>query len=484
MQGQQLEDQTALRSELREARLRVDRLVASLREVDKALESLTAEGSKFRLLETACNALYELETLGGSALFWSGREGSGQGSDQLRIARSRLDGYEKQVALVEERRQALLEEIEREQIGADDVAGYILDAERLEEERLAEWRVERDLDSLSIKPSRMPWARGQEDDRRFRRTLLFVLLPSLILGVVLPQIDIPVPERWTILAEQERLTQLVRESIPVPPVVLAEEEQPIEPVVPDEAAPVEEESDAPVVAEKAQKESDPAPAATQGTGREAGPAGGSRGILAFREKFSGIASTNDTVDRLGSNATIHDPHAAIDGLPERSLVTSNAPGASGGINVAALSRGTGGTGTALSGVAVARATSTLGTGNGTGGGGNGDGSGGARKVAGSGASLGRTDEEIQIVFDRQKAALYRLYNRELRQNPTLKGQIVLRLTIQPDGSVSACEVKSSDMKAPQLAAQVVERVKGFDFGAKTGIAAVTIVYPIDFLPAT
>ena len=87
-------------------------------------------------------------------------------------------------------------------------------------------------------------------------------------------------------------------------------------------------------------------------------------------------------------------------------------------------------------------------------------------------------------FDRHKAALYRLYNRELRQDPTLKGQIVLRLTIQPDGSVSVCEVKSTDMKAPQLAAHVVERVKAFDFGAKPGISAVTIVYPIDFLPAT
>ena len=40
------------------------------------------------------------------------------------------------------------------------------------------------------------------------------------------------------------------------------------------------------------------------------------------------------------------------------------------------------------------------------------------------------------------------------------------------------------MQAPQLAAQVVDRVRTFDFGAKEGIAAVTILYPIDFLPAT
>jgi hypothetical protein len=34
-----------------------------------------------------------------------------------------------------------------------------------------------------------------------------------------------------------------------------------------------------------------------------------------------------------------------------------------------------------------------------------------------------------------------------------------------------------------LAQQVVDRVRNFDFGAKDGIVAMTIIYPIDFLPA-
>jgi hypothetical protein len=38
------------------------------------------------------------------------------------------------------------------------------------------------------------------------------------------------------------------------------------------------------------------------------------------------------------------------------------------------------------------------------------------------------------------------------------------------------------MTAPDLIAAVVERVKGFDFGAKA-VPAITIFYPIDFLPA-
>ena len=39
------------------------------------------------------------------------------------------------------------------------------------------------------------------------------------------------------------------------------------------------------------------------------------------------------------------------------------------------------------------------------------------------------------------------------------------------------------MNAPVLAQQVVDRVGTFDFGAKEDIVAVTIIYPIDFLPA-
>jgi hypothetical protein len=106
-----------------------------------------------------------------------------------------------------------------------------------------------------------------------------------------------------------------------------------------------------------------------------------------------------------------------------------------------------------------------------------------RPKARSGASPARTDEEIQIVFDRYKASFYRLYNRELRNNPALKGQMVLRLTIEPDGSVSMCVLQSTDMDAPDLATQVVGRVRTINFGAKEGVPAVTIVYPIDFLPA-
>jgi hypothetical protein len=124
----------------------------------------------------------------------------------------------------------------------------------------------------------------------------------------------------------------------------------------------------------------------------------------------------------------------------------------------------------MAGVQLTRASSNIG------------GGGGEDRPLSNGAGAGRTDEEIQIVFDRHKAALYRMYNRELRKNPTLQGQMVLRIRIEPDGSVSMCELQGSDMNAPNLTTQVLGRVRTFNFGAKE-VPAITILYPIDFLPA-
>ena len=62
--------------------------------------------------------------------------------------------------------------------------------------------------------------------------------------------------------------------------------------------------------------------------------------------------------------------------------------------------------------------------------------------------------------------------------------MVLRITIEPDGRVTACSVKSTDLNSPALSADIVDRVLKFNFGPKEGVPALTILYPIDFLPAS
>ena len=209
---------------------------------------------------------------------------------------------------------------------------------------------------------------------------------------------------------------------------------------------------------------------------------GRAGILAFKEQFASLA-TDQSAPRLGADAR----YSTADDMgrsSSHSVLTTNTPGSSGGINVASLNHSVGGGGGGgagggigrggAGGVSIGRATSPIAA----------FGGGADRPKARGGPGPARTDEEIQIVFDRYKASFYRLYNRELRNNPALKGQMVLRLMIEPDGSVSMCVLQSSDMDAPDLAAQVVSRTKTINFGAKDGVQAVTITYPIDFLPAT
>jgi hypothetical protein len=206
---------------------------------------------------------------------------------------------------------------------------------------------------------------------------------------------------------------------------------------------------------------------------------GRAGILAFKEQFASLTQ-DQNAPRLGTDAR----YGAADEVGQassHSVLTTNTPGSSGGIDPGSLSRNVGGGGRGgggggsggMPGVKVVRATSSIASIGGS----------GDRPKAHSGVGASRTDEEIQIVFDRYKSAFYRDYNRALRINPTLQGKMVLRLTIEPDGAVSMCQLQSTDMDAPDLAAQVVSRVRTINFGAKDGVQAVTIVYPIDFLPA-
>lgn len=93
----------------------------------------------------------------------------------------------------------------------------------------------------------------------------------------------------------------------------------------------------------------------------------------------------------------------------------------------------------------------------------------------------RAMSNIRQVFDSGKTALYSLYQRELRKDPTLAGKVLLELVIEPDGSVSACKVVSSELESPVLEQKIAMRVRLFNFGADS-VKARKVRFPIDFLP--
>jgi hypothetical protein len=199
------------------------------------------------------------------------------------------------------------------------------------------------------------------------------------------------------------------------------------------------------------------------------------GVLQFKNAFADIM--NETpVANLGTEARVsNSPQVKGQAMAQRSLVAMQAKGgSSGGIGNSGVSRNVGnGNAGRLGGggVGFTRVESAI------------AGLEESSRPISDGLAPGRTDEEIQIVFDRYKAALYRIYNTELRKDPTLRGKILMRITIETGGAVSLCKVESTDLASPELVAKIVERIKGFNFGPKEGVAELTILYPIEFFPA-
>lgn len=93
----------------------------------------------------------------------------------------------------------------------------------------------------------------------------------------------------------------------------------------------------------------------------------------------------------------------------------------------------------------------------------------------------RTLEEIQRVMDSNKGKLNALYNRALRRNPLLAGQLMLHITIAPDGRVLACEIISSELASPELEKKLLNRILLFRFPERE-VPEITINYPIEFHP--
>jgi hypothetical protein len=462
-----------LRSQIDRVEAKLGGLSQDLRFVEGELSKLAPQREQYGLVQNVCESLERLRELGVASMFWGETTDAREADRHVDEVRQRLGVFTEQVKVVEDKRQALLEDIKHGQEVLHLLEGDLFEVLEEEDEKRREWVVEREIGPLDERPQRMPWSRFGEDEERFRKNLLTTLMIALVAGVVTPLIPMPAPEPEEVLELPERVVRFIdlsqRRPLPaLPPVV----EQP----KPEEPEPTQE----PVVA-NVETPAAPPPVEAPAPAPEVAPRqrAEAAGLLAFRQSFADIAERRPAA-QIGSAARVSNSSAGDGRLPTRALVTSLAPGSSGGINLASFSRdvgGDGGGGGSLEGVEVGRVTSNIGEGPGGPGGAAGTGD-----HAWAGGLAGRTDEEIQIVFDRYKAALYRLYNRELRNDPSLRGQMVLKLTIEPSGAVSFLELQSTDMNAPALVTQVLERVRTFDFGAKD-VAAITIVYPIDFLPA-
>ncbi|MCU7890328.1 MAG: TonB family protein [Candidatus Thiodiazotropha sp. (ex Ustalcina ferruginea)] len=315
----------------------------------------------------------------------------------------------------------------------------------------------------------LPWNTATADERRFQIITLSVLIVALLLGTLIPLIELPEKERFKKQTLPPRLARLILEQKQVPPpkpkpkIVKKKLPDPKKPK-PEKKPP--EEKKKPEPAKKPPKQvvkKQPSP-------EDARKKAASSGLLAFADQLADlreqqVVSSVKGVQKLSTTGK-------KTYRSQRSIISSGVSKGSGGINTAALSRDTGVEGlsgrstTEVQSSAITEETKAANRG----------------KLKGKNYKGNRTREEIQLVFDQNKGAVYALYNRALRKDPALRGKVVLELTITPAGKVTKCVILSSELNDAKLERKLVSRIKLFKFSAKDVETAI-VSYPIDFLPS-
>jgi hypothetical protein len=367
--------------------------------------------------------------------------------------------------------------------------------------------------SISFRRPFLAWSYSPEDERRFRRILSQTVGLSLLACLVFALL--PRPKEVRVVEElPPRIAKLLLERDIVPPPAAKAVAPKAEPATQRKAENDSDKTPEPKRPEPKREAAKGAPVPEARNPVANKPPGE---VDAARRRVAGIgllANSKDLNELRGAPVAVQlrtdiqqGPGVGTgvgvgvgagneQGIPIRSLITSNAQGSSGGINTASYSNYTGGGGLAGRATTLVEGAAGGGGGGGFGGGGgggkgngtglgSGDGvkgaKGGVLTKSGSGKAS-RSIEEIKLVFERNKGAIYALYNRALREDASLQGKVVVELKIAPSGEVIGCRVISTELKTPDLEGKLVTRIRGFDFGAKD-VETMVVTWPVDFLPS-
>lgn len=309
---------------------------------------------------------------------------------------------------------------------------------------------------------------AEEADRGFRKVLIAVAIPFIVLSVLLSLVKLD--ERRTLEAPYvppatvELLpSEEPAEQTPAPVAEKIEEPAPARedrPEPPKEAAPVVKEK----VVKPVEQTPKPVPVPVDPTVKAREVAQKS-GVLAFADQLSDLRNKGE----INNTQTLSPSVLASKGAAGAPAGASGGDGGEGALAAAAAgSQGIGGNGTASvsstqSGQGLGkRRTSTVASPVGFGrdkAKSEGNGSGGAKRG-------GRSQDEIQLVFDRAQSSFYSMYLRALRENAMLSGKVIISVTIAPSGSVSSASIVSSELGDPELEAKIISKVRSLNFGAK------------------
>lgn len=81
------------------------------------------------------------------------------------------------------------------------------------------------------------------------------------------------------------------------------------------------------------------------------------------------------------------------------------------------------------------------------------------------SNTGETRHDVIRIFQQNQDLINNLYKRTLADNPAMHGNVVIHLTIAPEGRVINTKVLSSEINNPQFEARLMATIRGFNFEA-------------------
>ncbi len=323
-------------------------------------------------------------------------------------------------------------------------------------------RVKPKANMMTTEPN-LPWVEGQED-RLFKYLVIAFIIIFLLMGIIVNSLSVPEIQQKKLVDIAPRLAKLILEKKKIPP------PPPLKKVIKKEEPKKKKEEKKPEPKKpepKPKKKAKPKPkpdsrAAAKKTAQQSG-------LIALSDELADLRESFDFSD-IADEPQIKTGKQAETVIPTSVLLTAKASSGSGGIKTNTLER------QVKTSELAQRKTSSVKSSIQS------DKTITAKVTQQKTRTASRSHEVIERVFQKNKGAIFSIYNRELRKDPSLQGKIVFELTIAANGSVIKCIILSSELKHKKLEKRLISKIKKFKFANKK-VDVFIVTYPIDFLPS-
>lgn len=298
----------------------------------------------------------------------------------------------------------------------------------------------------------LPWTAEQKESRQFLSILLVLLALFLVLAIWIPSVNLPEPDRETLEKLPPQLAKLVVKKElpkPKPPEPPKKDEKKDEPKKEEKPKDIEPKPKAakPKAVVAPVKEKEPSEKAI----KKAREVAQKTGLLALQNDLAELQSAVDLSALKAPSKTSRSEKTIA--AKATSISSSEALVSSGGISTDDLSA------PAETVQLTSREITSL------------DETNDEQALALAEAEAAarahiRSDDSVRLAIEGLKQVLYKLYNRELRKDPFLEGVVLFDVVIEPDGSVSSCEIVSSELNNSALEKKFVNRIRLYNFGAE------------------